>query len=596
MSTDLDATAIEALPTMSGLYAATARHHPDAIAARYLRDGEWVDVDYATLWERAKEVAHGLINLDVGVGDRVAVLANTRYEFMLLNAAINAVGAIIVPVYPTSAADEVEWVVGNSGAVVLFCEDEAQAAKVATVRPNLGELRQIVMIEGFAPDTISLDELIEAGQGGDDAVIDERIAAVGHDDPCLIIYTSGTTGRPKGVVLGNRGFAAARHSVVEMDIFRHGDVMYLFLPLAHIFGQLMIADAVQIGATTAFWSGDANAIVADLGQLKPNVLPSVPRIFEKVYSVAMSMVPDEYAAFVEPAVAASMRVRLARRDGVEPDPKDVELFELADGAVFEKVRAIFGGNITLAISGAAPIAKEILEFFYAAGVPIYEGWGMTETTAIGTLNLPDGFRFGTIGRSVAGADVRVADDGEIEMAGPMLLKEYWKNPDATTETFTDDGYLRTGDLGSIDEDGFVTITGRKKDIIITAGGKNLTPANIEGDLRRSPYISQAVMYGDRRPYPVALITLDPEGIVPWAREQGLSGDVETLAGTDEVRKLIEDEIASANARYAKVGQIKRFRILGHDFTVDGGELTPSLKLKRNVVYDRYADEIAQLYD
>jgi long-chain acyl-CoA synthetase len=249
----------------------------------------------------------------------------------------------------------------------------------------------------------------------------------------------------------------------------------------------------------------------------------------------------------------------------------------------------------MAVSGAAPIAPEILEFFYAAGVPVFEGWGMTETTSLGTLNLPDAFEFGTIGRPVAGADIRIAADGEIQIAGEIVMKEYWRNPEATAAVFTADHYLLTGDLGSIDEDGYVTITGRKKDIIITAGGKNLTPANLEGDLRRSRWISQAVMFGDRRPYPVALITLDAEEIVRWALAQGLPADVAALAESDEVVGMIQAELDAVNARYAQVEQIKRFKILASDFTLESGELTPSLKLKRNVIYENYADEFDALY-
>jgi len=271
-------------------------------------------------------------------------------------------------------------------------------------------------------------------------------------------------------------------------------------------------------------------------------------------------------------------------------------FDRVDAEMFALVRGIFGGRINFAVSGAAPIASEILEFFFAAGVPVYEGWGMTETTSIGTLNLPGAYRFGTIGRPVAGADIRIAEDGEIEMAGEMIMTGYWNNAAATADVMTPDGFLRTGDVGSIDADGYVTITGRKKDIIITAGGKNLTPANLEGDLRRSRWISQAVMFGDRKPFPVALITLDPEQIVPWAQQQGLTGDVAELAARDEVRALVEADLDDANRHYAQVEQIKKFAILPRDFTLEDGELTPSLKLKRNVVYANYADDFERLYE
>ena len=282
---------------------------------------------------------------------------------------------------------------------------------------------------------------------------------------------------------------------------------------------------------------------------------------------------------------------MARRSSAE----EAAEFERIDGEMFALVRGIFGGRITMAISGAAPIAPEILEFFYAAGVPVFEGWGMTETTSIGTLNLPGAYKFGTIGKPIAGADIRIAEDGEIEMAGTMIMREYWRNPDATAEVMTDDGYLRTGDVGSIDEDGFVTITGRKKDIIITAGGKNLTPANLEGDLRRSRWVSQAVMFADRKPYPVALITLDSEVVVPWAQANGLPAEIADLAEHPDVRQLIQDDLDDANARYARVEQIKKFKILERDFSLESGELTPSLKLKRNVVYANYADDFEGLY-
>jgi long-chain acyl-CoA synthetase len=307
------------------------------------------------------------------------------------------------------------------------------------------------------------------------------------------------------------------------------------------------------------------------------------------------MIPPERHEEVARAIQLGVEVRRARRHGEDVSPAAAEAFERADAEMFALVRGIFGGNIQLAISGAAPIAPEILEFFYAAGVPVFEGWGMTETTSLGTLNLPDAFKFGTIGRPVAGADIRIADDGEIQIAGEILLKEYWRNPEATADALTDDGYLRTGDLGSIDDDGYVTITGRKKDIIITAGGKNLTPANLEGDLRRSRFISQAVMFADRRPYPVALITLDAEEVVPWAGAQGLPTDVAELAEHEELQKLIQAELDEANSHYAQVEQIKRFKILSRDFSLESGELTPSLKLKRNVIYANYADDFDALY-
>ena len=445
------------------------------------------------------------------------MLSNTRVEFTLVDLAASSAGAIVVPVYPTNSADECAWVLGDSGATIVVCETADQVAKVDSVRADLPALAHVVVIDGPAQGAMPLADVEASGEGADPAELERRAGAADLDDPCLIIYTSGTTGRPKGVVLTHRGFAAGRRSAIEMQLFGEGDVVYLYLPLAHVFAQLIQADCIEVGATIAYFGGDTTQIVAELGAVKPTVLPSVPRVFEKVYSVAMSMVP----AGGEQAAADAIALGLRTRQGAELTAAERTEFERVDSEMFALVRGIFGGRVKFAVSGAAPIAPEILEFFFAAGVPVYEGWGMTETTSIGTLNLPGAYKFGTIGRPVAGADVRIAEDGEIEMAGEMIMRGYWNNDAATADAMTADGYLRTGDIGAIDEDGYVSITGRKKDIIITAGGKNLTPANIEGDLRRSRWISQAVMFGDRKPYPVAVITLDAEQIVPWAQEQGL---------------------------------------------------------------------------
>jgi long-chain acyl-CoA synthetase len=580
--------------SMVELARVAAERYGDAEAARFLRDGEWTSLTYAELWARVADVARGLLTLGVAPGDRVAILAGTRVEFTIADLAVSSLGAIVVPVYPTSSPDECRWVIGDAGAEVLVCETTTHLARIEEVRADLPRLRHVVLIDGTAEGATPFAELEAAGAGGDDTELRRRAEAARPDDPCLIVYTSGTTGRPKGVVLTNRGFAAARRAVTEAGLFGPTDVTYLYLPLAHVFAQLVQAECIEVGAAIAYFGGDTSQIVGELGAVTPTVLPSVPRIFEKVHAVAMSMWPggEEAAAA---AVELGLRVREARARGEDVDPTDAERVEQLDNETFALVRSIFGGRIRFAVSGAAPIAPDILRFFFAAGVPVYEGWGMTETTSIGALNLPGAYKIGTIGRPVTGADIRIANDGEIEIAGDILMRGYWNNPAATAEVMTADGYLRTGDLGAIDEDGFVTITGRKKDIIITAGGKNLTPANLEGDLRRSRWISQAVMYGDRKPYPVALITLDAEQIVPWAQANGLPTDLTELVARPEVRDLIQAEVDAVNANYAQVEQIKRFAILPRDFTLEDGELTPSLKLKRNVVYDTYAEEFERLY-
>jgi long-chain acyl-CoA synthetase len=354
---------------------------------------------------------------------------------------------------------------------------------------------------------------------------------------------------------------------------------------------------VDEGTTLIYFGGNTREILAEIIETKPTYVPSVPRIFEKLYGAAMKMVAsgsEEEQQRFRKAVKLGVEVRMRRQRGDEVPAELAEQFEQADAEIFQRVRDLFGGQVRQAVSGAAPIAPEILEFFYAAGVPVLEGWGMTETTGVGTVGTLDHFKFGTVGRALPGVEIKIAEDGEILCKGPHIFREYWRNPEATEETMSD-GWLRTGDLGELDDEGYLKITGRKKDIIITAGGKNLTPANIENDLKQSPFISQAVMYGDRKPFPVAMITLDPEEIIPWAKEQGLPEDMESLAENEKVHEIVQAELDRANSNYARVEQIKKFTILDHDLSVETGELTPSLKVKRNVIYDRYGDLFESLY-
>ena len=374
------------------------------------------------------DLALGLAGLGVGVGDRVAILANTRVEFTVANLAASTAGAVVVPVYPSNSPDECEWVVGDSGSRLIICEDASQVAKIQLERGNLPALEHVVVVDGGVDGVPTMDEVAALGRDGDPAELDARARHVSGDDACLIIYTSGTTGRPKGVVLTNKGFAAARRTAVEMNLFSAGALVYLYLPLAHVFAQLVQAIAFEIGAPIAYWGGDPTRIVAELGEVKPDVLPSVPRIFEKVYASAMAMIPPDGHAEVAAAIDLGNRVRDARLAGEKVSADDAVEFDRVDAELFPLVRGIFGGNIGLAISGAAPIAPEILRFFYACGVPVMEGWGMTETTGIGTVNLPEAHRFGSIGRAVGVADIRIADDGEIEIAGDFLLPRVLEQP------------------------------------------------------------------------------------------------------------------------------------------------------------------------
>ncbi len=582
-------------PTAAGLPTFAGAAHGSRRAVRVKRDGVWHDRSYAEITQEIERLATGFIVHGIEPGDRVCILADTRPEWSVAAYALWTTGAVVVPIYPSNSPEECAWVAGNSGAVAVIVEDAAQLAKIDTVREALPALRTLFVIESrdAVDGVIPFTDLVASADDREE--LTRRRETVSPDDVALIIYTSGTTGPPKGCVLTHRNAMSLCSIVLEIETLRPGEVAYLYLPLAHVFAQIVQLAAFQVGAAIAYFGGDTKQIIPELMEVHPDYLPSVPRIFEKLYALAMSQVPPEQHDDVVRAVALGAQVRELEARG-EPVPNEMrEPFERADEQIFSKVRALFGGNLREALTGAAPIAPEILEFFYAAGVPVMEGYGMSETMAIGTVNRQEAFRFGTVGRALPGLEVRIAEDGEILMHGPHVFSGYWDNEPATREVLDSERWLYTGDLGSLDEDGFLTITGRKKDIIITAGGKNLAPANLENDLRQSPFISHAVMYGDRRPYPVALITLDPEAILPWARERRLPDDLGELAAHPDAVALVQEALDGANSQYAQVEQIKRFAILDHDFTQETGELTPTMKVKRNVVYARYADTFEALY-
>ena len=563
---------------------------------RFKRGDAWVDRSYRELAAEARTLALALVDIGVEAGDRVCILANTRAEWTTIELAVAMAGAVVVPIYPTNSPQECEWVAGNSGAVAVVGENAAQLAKVRAVRERLPDLETLIVIDGEDGDAIRLEDLRD--RGGDGAELARRTLAVKPDDPLMFIYTSGTTGPPKGCVLSHGNFRALCDMVDELGVTGEGDVAYLYLPLAHVFAQLIQIAVLYLGGTIAYYGGDTKRIVPEIAELHPDYVPSVPRIFEKLYGLATAQLaqatPAEREQFRQ-AVKLGVRVRSLGARG-EPVPEELRApFEQADERIFKHVRALFGGRMREATTGAAPIAPEILEFFYAAGCPVLEGYGMTETTGVGTTSTREHFKFGTVGRAMPGVEVRTADDGEILIRGPNVFLGYWQNEEATGEVLDPDGWVHTGDIGELDSEGYLKITGRKKDIIITAGGKNLAPANVENDLKQSRWISQAVMYGDRRPFPVALITLDEEEIVPWARERGLPTEMRKLVGREEIRELIQNELDAVNAKYAQVEQVKKFAILDHDLAQETGELTPTLKVKRSVVYEKYDDLFDALY-
>jgi long-chain acyl-CoA synthetase len=580
--------------TIADLCARAAQQFADQVAIKHKVDGVWRDVTFAQVGAIVGEIGLGLIALGLQPGERVAILCNTRPEWAYGDFAISSAGGVAVPIYPTNSPGECEWVAGNSESVYVVCEDAEQVAKIVAVREQLPALRKIIVVDpsGDVADAISLDDLRASGRDGDARVLAERTAAVGPDDPFTIIYTSGTTGPPKGCVLTHGNYRAVLDMVAARGLFESGDdLVYLFLPLAHAFALLVQLGAVDRGTAIAYYGGDAKAIIGELMEVKPTYLPSVPRIFEKLYTLAQQQLSAEELATVR-TIGGQIQ-DLEVRGAAVPDALREQFAEVAPKAEF--VKGLFGGRIREAVTGAAPIAQEILEFFWGCGIPVMEGYGMTETSTVATASTPEDHKFGTVGKALPGVEVKIADDGELLIRGANIFGGYYRNDDASFGA-VEDGWLHTGDLGSIDAEGFISITGRKKDIIITAGGKNLTPANLENDLKQTRWVSQAVMHGDRRPYPVMLVTLDEEEIVPWAEAQGIDDrSVAALADNEQVRVLIQAELDAANTKYAPVEQVKKFAILDHDLSQETGELTPTLKVKRNVVNEKYQPIFDGLY-
>jgi long-chain acyl-CoA synthetase len=594
--------------TIADLVPNAAAAHPEQVAARYKRGESWHDVSYAELGETVEELGLGLIDLGVEAGERFCILANTRPEWSYLDLAATSAGAVVVPIYPTNSPEECLWVISDSGATAIACENEEQLAKIAEIKDRIPNLRTVILIEppaahnGAANDAaalgaITLDEVRERGRAHPVEELEARRAAVKPEDPFTFIYTSGTTGPPKGCVLSHGNYREIINMVATAGQMNGDDVSYLYLPLAHSYALLIQLATFDLGGTLAYFAGDTKQVIPELLEVKPTYLPSVPRIFEKIYTIAHSAIEAQPPAEQQRAlemVELGVKVRnmMIRGEEIPADMK--RAFDEADEELFKNVRALFGGRVRAATSGAAPIAHEILEFFYAAGVPVFEGYGMTETATAATISTLENHRFGTVGRALPGVEIKIAEDGEILIKGPNIFQGYHNRADTSFGAIAE-GWLHTGDLGSLDEDGYLSITGRKKDIIITAGGKNLTPANIENDLRQCRWISQAVMHGDQRPYPVILVTLDEEEIFAFAGEHGLLADIPKLADEPAVRELIQAEIDRVNAKYAQVEQVKKFVILDHDLSQDTGELTPSLKVKRAVVNERYAELFEALY-
>ena len=545
----------------------------------YLEEQEsgWREVTWTEAAERVEALANALLARGIGRGDVVAVLARTRLEWILLDWAVMNVGAVVVGIYPTSTASECSYILGHSEAVLAFVEDDEQGAKIASARVDLPAFRQML---SFA-DLPALEEEGGAYAAAHPQAVTDAGRSIGEHDLATLIYTSGTTGPPKGCMLTHRNLVTAAIRVRE-SLQDESDVVLLFLPLAHTFGRLVHQAAAYHGSAVALVA-EPTRVAEAIPTVRPTILPAVPRIYEKIHAGVLDTIERETG--VKRALgrwALRVGARASRRERAgEPLPASLRLQRrLADALVFAKVRGRLGGRLRVGISGAAPLGLDVLEFFHSLGMLVIEGYGLTETASSLTVNDPEEFRFGTVGRAVDGCEIRLDEDGEILVRSDTVFTGYYKDPDATADAFTEDGWFRTGDVGSIDDDGYLSITDRKKDLIITAGGKNIAPQNLENALKGSRFVSQALVVGDRRPYVTALVTLEADEVARSGRDP------------HEVVQEIVDEV---NRDRVRVEQIKRFRILPRDFSQEEGEITPTLKLRRRVVEEHFADEIAQLY-
>jgi long-chain acyl-CoA synthetase len=577
--------------TMADLVPLAGRKRPDRPALKHKAGDTWVDVSYGELAEKVRHVALGLVDVGIKPGDKIAILSDTRPEWTYACFGILGAGATCVSIYQTNSPDECRYVLGHSESRAVFVEDQEQLDKVRQVEAELPDLELIVVMapSGDVGQAIALDELCARGRRRPDSDYEQRLAGLTEHDMCLYIYTSGTTGPPKGCLLTHGNYRQVTNMAQSEGVFSDDDLVYLFLPLAHAFALLIQFVTFDLGGTIAYWERDSQKIIPNLMEIRPTYFPSVPRIFEKIYTLANTAGDPEE---IRRAVELGLRVRQMRETGAGVPAELQAAFDEADQKLYANVRNLFGGRIRQCVSGAAPISKEILEFFYACGVPVMEGYGMTETSTVASANRLDAFRFGSVGKPLPGVEARIADDGELLLRGPNIFQGYFKNEEASREALAD-GWLHTGDLGHIDEDGFIYITGRKKDIIITAGGKNITPANLENGLKQNRWISQAVVIGDRRPYLVALITLDPEEAPAFAEQHGL--EVEELPESEEMRAEVQKAVNEVNSGVGRVEQIKKFTILPRDLSQPTGELTPTLKVKRNVVNEKFAAEVEALY-
>ncbi|WP_134738734.1 long-chain fatty acid--CoA ligase [Nocardioides sp. 503] len=584
------------IPTTGNLtddVVANAAEAPDAVV--FSRPGEsgWTDVTAAQFLAEVSAVAKGLIASGIEPGDRVALICKTRYEWTLLDYAIWFAGAVTVPIYETSAADQVSWILQDSGAKAVVAETSAHLARIAEVRAGLEDLNHVWSIADNAVTVLG-----RLGQDVADDELEKRRTSSTPLDLATLIYTSGTTGRPKGCMLthGNFMFELGVATDELDDLFGGESSTLLFLPLAHVFARIIQVGAVK-RRTRLGHSADIKHLLEDLQEFRPTFILAVPRVFEKVFNTASqkATADGKGAIFARAAEAA-----IAWSRGLDSGKGRASLAVRAQHALFDrlvygKLRDALGGACVYAVSGGAPLGDRLGHFYRGIGLVVLEGYGLTETTGALTVNVPGGTKIGTVGRPLPGTSVRVADDGELLFRGGQVFAGYWANEEATAEALERDGWFHTGDVGEVDDEGFVRITGRKKEILVTAGGKNVAPAPLEDRIRAHALVSQCMVVGDRQPFIGALVTIDPESFPAWAEAHGKTGTIAEHVDDADLRAEVEAAVEEANKTVSKAESIRKFVILPDDWTEEGGQLTPSLKLKRNVVLRECKDEIAALY-
>jgi long-chain acyl-CoA synthetase len=582
---------------MADMFFARVAATPDAESLRYPTNPGWKSLTWKQVGTEVRALACGLHALGLGMEQRVAIVSNTRWEWIVVDLAILCAGGATTTIYPSSTADDCAYIISDSATVIAVVENESQVAKLVARRAELPALRQVIVIDGEGGHdgwVITLAEVAERGRAADRAApgrYEEIARAVGPTSLATLIYTSGTTGRPKGVELTHDCWLYEGEGVEATNIFHASDVQYMWLPLSHSFGKVLEAAVIRIGIATVV-DGRVDKIIDNLAEVKPTFVAAVPRIFEKVHNKVVSGAQQggatKYAIF-KWAFGVGRQVSALRRAGKAPGTLLLAQHALAHKLVFSRLQERFGGRLRFFVSGSAPLAKDLAEFFHAAGVLILEGYGLTETSAAAFVNRTDAYRLGTVGLPLPGTEVKIAEDGEILLRGRGVMRGYHKMEEATREVFDPEGWLRTGDIGELEDGGFLRITDRKKDLIKTSGGKYVAPQSIEGKLKSlCPWVSQVVVHGDNRNFCTALVTLDEEAVRSWATQHGKDGvAMATLAKDADVVALVQAGVDQLNRGLAKYETIKKFAVLPAELTQEAGELTASLKVKRKVVEQKY---------